>query len=96
MTVFAVLMPTPQPRIIEKIQIQFPVDHLMLNDTQYLVSFKGTAVDLSRELGVYDPKNPSHPATGNAVILAAASYFGRAPTTVWEWMKTKLEAATNG
>jgi hypothetical protein len=96
MAVFAVLMPSPQPMVIERIRSQFPYDHLELNDTQYLISFRGTAIDLSRELGVYDPRNPSQPATGNAVVLATTSYFGRAPTTVWDWMKAKLETPPNG
>ena len=96
MTVFAVLMPAPQPNVVTEIVRIFPTEHLKLSDTQYLISTSGTALELSAKLGVYDVNQPAKPATGNAVILATSSYFGRAPTTVWDWMKAKLEAPPRG
>jgi len=96
MTIFAVLMPMPQRQITELIEDKFSSDYLRLNETQYLVSFRGTAVDLSRELGLYDPKKPDEPPTGSAIVLSTSSYFGRAPNTVWDWMKSKLEASSSG
>jgi 4-aminobutyrate aminotransferase-like enzyme len=96
MTIFAVLMPTSQPLIVAEIEKSFPDNNLKLNDTQYLISTGGTAIDLSVKLGLFDTKEPARPATGSAVILATSSYFGRAPTSVWEWMKTKLESSSSG
>jgi hypothetical protein len=96
MTVFAVLMPIPQPVITTEIERLFPFDHLKLSDTQYLISTGGTAIELSAKIGVYDINQPAKPAVGNAVILATSSYFGRAPTTVWDWMKAKLESPPRG
>jgi mannose-1-phosphate guanylyltransferase len=96
MTIFAILMPTPQPQLIEEIKVKFPADHLVLNDTQYLISTVSTAVELAAKLGIYDARNPAKPTTGFAVILATSSYYGRGPATVWEWMKTKLEAPPSG
>ncbi len=55
------------------------------------LSTTGTAIDLSAKLGLYDAKNPKAVASGRAVVLATSSYFGRAPTNVWDWMKSKLE-----
>lgn len=70
---------------------------MKLSDTQYLVSAGGTAIDLSRTLGlVIDPKKQNAQASGVAVVLATSSYYGRAPATVWDWMKAKLEASSNG
>jgi hypothetical protein len=92
MTIFAILMPTPQPLLIEEIKKKFPHNYLELNDTQYLISTVGTAVELAARLGIYDAKTPAKPATGFAVILATSSYYGRGPATVWEWMKAKLES----
>jgi hypothetical protein len=92
MAIFAILMPSPQPNLISEIKRLFPFDHLSLNETQYLISTTGTALELSAKLGIYDTQEPAKPPTGLAVILATSSYFGRAPTTVWEWMKAKLEA----
>jgi hypothetical protein len=96
MTVFAVLMQSPQPRVVEMIKQSFPNDHLQLTDTQYLVSGTGTAIDVSAKLGIYDPKNPSTPATGSAIVFATSSYFGRAATNIWDWIKAKLEASPSG
>lgn len=95
MTIFAVMLPTPAPALSEAIKRLFPNDHLTISETQYLISAGGTALDLSAKLGVYDPKDPSK-AVGNAVIFATSSYFGRAPTTIWEWIKTKLESPPSG
>jgi len=61
-----------------------------------MISAGGTAVELSERLGLYDPRNTGQPPTGTAVVLATTSYFGRAPTSVWDWMKARLEAGPNG
>jgi len=90
MTIFAIMLPTPTPALSEAIKRLFPTDHLAISETQYLISAGGTVVDLSAKLGVYDINDPTK-AVGNAVIFATSSYFGRAPATVWEWIKTKLE-----
>jgi hypothetical protein len=92
MTIFAVLMPFHQQRLAEAIQSSFPNDHLQITDTQWLISSSGTAVDVVKRLGIYDPMNPSGPSTGNAIIFATSSYYGRAPTTTWDWIKSKLES----
>jgi hypothetical protein len=93
MTIFAVLLPSPQPALVEAIKKHYPADHFGINETQWLISAAGTTIDLSAKLGIYDPKAPSSAAIGSAVILATSSYFGRAPTPLWDWMKAKLEAA---
>lgn len=95
MTIFAVMLPTPSQPLTEAIKRLFPNDHLAISETQYLISAAGTALDLSAKLGVYDPKDPAK-TIGNAVIFATSSYFGRAPTTIWEWIKTKLESPPSG
>ena len=45
MTIFAILMPSPQPAIAEAIKRQYPNDYLYVTDTQYLISANGTAID---------------------------------------------------
>jgi hypothetical protein len=96
MTIFAILMPIPQPRLAEAIKSKFEKDHLAITDTQWLISATTTVTDLATTLGIYDAKEPNKPATGNAVIFAVSSYFGRAPATVWDWLKLKLEAPSSG
>lgn len=94
MALFAVLMPSPQQKIAETIKSTFPQDHLALNDTQWLVSTTGTVVELTAKLGIYDATQPQKASTGNAVIVAVSAYFGRGPTSVWDWIKAKLESGS--
>jgi hypothetical protein len=96
MTIFAVLLPAPTPKIAEQIKASFPNDHYEITSTQWLVSSSLTAVDLSAKIGIYDSKNPNAPSVGNAIVFATSSYFGRAPQTVWDWLKVKLESRPVG
>jgi len=96
MTIFAILMPSPQPAIAEAIKRHYPNDYLYVTDTQYLISANGTAIDVSAKLGIYDPRNPTAPAAGSAIVFATSAYFGRAATNIWDWIKAKLEAPPSG
>jgi len=51
---------------------------------EWLVSFDGTTQELSDNLGVSAPEG-----NGPAVIFAVSAYFGRAPTNIWEWLKSR-------
>ena len=88
-------MPSPQPKLEEAIKNQFSNDHLSITNTQWLISAKGTVVDITAKLGIYDPKNTDLPINGSAVVFATSSYNGRAPTVIWDWIKSKLEANPN-
>lgn len=91
MTVFAILMPSPQPALAAKIASVYQNDYLEITDTQWLVSTVGTTMEVCQKLGIYDPANPKAAATGSAVVFATSSYFGRASVSIWEWIKVKLE-----
>jgi hypothetical protein len=93
MTVFAVLLPQPAPGVVAQIKNLFPADHYEVAANQFLISSSGSAVELVKKLGVYDANNPAA-TTGNAVVLAVSSYYGRAPSTLWDWMKVKLEKSS--
>ena len=96
MTIFAILMPTPQPELVRAIEEKFPKHHLKITDTQWLVSSNNTVIDVVAQLGIYDAKKPENTPTGIAIVLATSSYYGRAPNTIWDWMKLNLEGITNG
>jgi hypothetical protein len=96
MTIFVILMPSLQPTLAAKIKEKFSSDHLAITETQWLISTTGTVTDLSATLGIYDPKNPAATPTGQGVVFATSAYFGRAPTTVWDWLRAKLETSPNG
>ena len=93
MTIYAVLLPNPQPQLDTKIVSEFGGDALRVTDTQWLISSGiATSEDIVKRLGVFDRSNPTGPSTGNAIVFSTSGYFGRAPTNVWEWLKVKLEA----
>jgi hypothetical protein len=96
MTIFVILLPIPQPNLVNAIKAAYPNEYLSLSDMQWLVSDAGTAIEVSAKIGVTDPNNRQAKATGNAVIFSTTSYYGRAPTPVWDWIKAKLENPPNG
>jgi hypothetical protein len=51
----------------------------------WLISYDGTAKELSDALGITDG------SVGTGVIVTVGSYYGRAPTDIWEWMKVRME-----
>jgi hypothetical protein len=92
MTIFAILMPRPQPALADKLVSEFKTDTLKVTDTQWLVSAVGTAQEISAKLGIHNPDSPTTAPVGEAIVFATSGYFGRAPTNIWEWIKVKLEA----
>ena len=92
MTIFAIMMPSAQPGLANAIQTAFPRDHFMINEQQWLISAPGTVVEICATLGIYDAKEPNKVPVGAAVVFATTSYFGRAPTPIWDWLKAKLES----
>lgn len=95
MTIFAILLPAPSPALSAAIADAFGDDCLNINETQWLVSSTGTIQEVTARIGVYDFKNPDVPSKGNAIVFATTSYYGRAPVTVWDWIRAKLEAKRN-
>jgi hypothetical protein len=96
MTIFAILLPAPNQILADSIKAAYPDNWLALNDTQFLVSAPGTAIDVSKNIGVADPLDRQKPPIGSAIIFVTSSYYGRAPTPVWDWIKAKLESQPNG
>lgn len=57
----------------------------------WFVSFTGTTMELSKFLGITG-QEPGEPAViGSTVVTLVGSYYGRGPTDMWEWLKTRLE-----
>jgi hypothetical protein len=94
MSVFAVLLPIENPKLTDIIKNKFPEpDHYQITSTQWLVSAKGTAKQVSDTLGVSAKEKEDR--MGSAVILAISSYWGVASTELWDWIKAKMEESLN-
>ena len=60
----------------------------------YLVHYRGTSVELSNALGVTVPGDNQSAVMGSVLITGISSYYGRGPTDMWEWLRTRFEAGT--
>jgi hypothetical protein len=86
MTLFAILAHDESSGLAVALAKHFPGDFLKIGTGQWLVAGKSTTVDVSNILGISDGSN------GSAIVVAISSYYGRASTNIWEWMKVKLSA----
>lgn len=91
MSVFAVLTQENNPVLAAVITEKFPTNHYVLTSSQWVISSKETAKQLSDTLGITVEGGMKPGKTGTAVILAVSGYWGRANPDFWEWLKLKLE-----
>lgn len=62
------------------------------NQAGFLVSFKGTSIELSNLIGITSADRGQPSTLGSAMVTTVASYYGRGPTDMWEWLKTRFES----
>jgi hypothetical protein len=89
MNVFAVVALNDQmlPDFKTAIEGSFPGNNLEAGKTVWLVADPGTTLNVSEKLGI--KKEP--PLLRGVLVINFTSYFGRAPGSLWEWIKAKLE-----
>jgi hypothetical protein len=87
MTIFTVVI-TREPSVgaFQQMLIsRFANDHLAIIPNVWLVAGKGTAQGMSDALGISDG------SIANGVVSGMSSYYGRASTSIWDWVKAKWE-----
>lgn len=86
MTVF-IITPISSPEAVSKaISEKFAKDSYAIPKSHsWLVSYGGTAMELSNELGI------TGGTIGTGMVASISNYYGRAPTDMWEWIKTRVE-----
>jgi hypothetical protein len=69
-----------------------------LSQESWLVVNVGAAFDVCRKLGLVKSidEPDADPILGSAVVIEAASYFGRANPAIWSWIKTHWEGVEVG
>jgi hypothetical protein len=89
MAIFLILPKTPAARaaVQPKLTEAFPGQFLALEAGAWLLSAPSTSQDVSHRLGITGTTGPGL----SVMVFTIASYFGRAPTAVWEWLKEKQE-----
>jgi hypothetical protein len=88
MSIFVVTITTHQNEVSEAVTREFPTDHIALNPLSMIVSYPGTAVDLSAKLGIANADNTGY----GGIVTQVSSYFGRANPAIWEFIKSKWGA----
>ena len=87
MRVFAVIRLSEPVKVEAAVKQHFDKHSLKLSDQEWLVAGKGTAKEVSDQLGISEGEN------GIGIVFRTEGYFGRAPSDIWEWIKTKTEEA---
>jgi hypothetical protein len=92
MAIFVILPRNEDSRAAVQAAVEqtFSRDHLALDSGEYLISTNGTPIEVARRLGITPEGGPS------AIVFSIAGYWGRAPSTVWDWLKAKLESVSDG
>ncbi len=58
----------------------------------WLIKYDGTTVELSNKLGITG-QAPGEPAPlGSVLLVGISGYYGRGPTDMWEWLRTRIES----
>lgn len=82
-------------RIGEAVRLHIPEKdrHELQSRAGWIVKFSGTTVELSNALGFTGHANGVQPTIGSVLVTSLLSYYGRGPTDMWEWLKTRFEAS---
>jgi hypothetical protein len=94
MAIFVVFRITNPEKIETSIKRAYPNDHFDLGSGQWLVSATGTAKEVSEKIGI--TKGDAGGDAGSAIVFSMGSYFGRATSDIWEWIKAKAETTASG
>lgn len=64
------------------------------NGRGWLISYRGTSVELSNFLGITGFPEGGSPSLTSVLITSIGSYYGRAGSDMWEWLKVRFESAS--
>lgn len=67
--------------------------HALPDNRGFLITFRGTNVELCNHLGITGLPEGSHPSLTSVLVTSVGSYYGRASASMWEWLKTRSESA---
>lgn len=95
MTIFVVIPKTPSAALDDRVVVEFPDDSQRLDSGAWLISSAGTTQSVSKALGITEADG-ARKLPISAIVFATVGYWGRAPNTIWEWLKSKIEGAAGG
>ena len=65
--------------------------HQLPNSAGWLVRHPGTTIEVSNHLGITGQVKGEPSQTGATLVSLVGSYYGRGPSDLWEWLKTRFE-----
>lgn len=94
-TLFAVVAVKDATALGAVIAKEYPTDHLLIADGQWLLADEGTAQSVSARLGITSvPPAPrlENPVSA-ALVLAVSGHYGLMVPNVWQWIRAKEGSA---
>lgn len=87
------------PLIPDSKQLKQAIESTIPNDNWYelqansgwLVNFSGTTIELTNHIGITGQAPGESSTVGSAIVIPVTNYYGRGPTDMWEWLKTRME-----
>ena len=89
MQLFAILGLSADQGVLERIQEQFPDDHLQINPSTFFVACEGEVTKgLAEKLGIGTEKESG----GLGIVVPIHSHWGYHNASIWEWLSVKRQA----
>lgn len=63
------------------------------NNAGWLLRYSGTTVEVSNQLGITGQTEGERSSIGATLVTSFGAYYGRGPSEMWEWLKTRFERA---
>jgi len=60
-------------------------------DSGWLIHFSGTTIELTNHIGITGQEPGEASKVGSALVVPITTYYGRGPSDMWEWLKTRME-----
>lgn len=57
----------------------------------WLINFSGTTIELTNHLEITGQHKGEQSPVGSAIVIPVSNYYGRGPSDMWEWLKTRME-----
>lgn len=65
--------------------------HKLQSERGWLIKFDGTSIELSNHLRITGQESGIPSPVGASIVAPISGYYGRGPTDMWEWLKTRFE-----
>jgi hypothetical protein len=86
-SIYFVTALTEAQKVRDRLKTIIPADdeRYELADDKWMVAYEGPAQDLAERAGIRSGEHQ----IGTGLVLPVTTYSGRAPTTLWDWLRAK-------